>query len=120
MAPVEAGNLGMEARLLELRDSIAALCRRHGVTRLEVFGSAADGSFDAGRRSDYDFIARFGEAGDESLARRFLAFGDALEQVLGRKVDLMTDHEIANPYLRAAVQATRTTVYVESPAEAPA
>lgn len=53
-----------------------------------------------------------------SMARRFLGFSDALEALLERKVDLMTDHRIANPYLRAAVDASRKMVYAESPFEA--
>jgi len=43
--------------LLEHREAIARVCREHGVERLEVFGSAADGSFDPGR-SDFDLIVR--------------------------------------------------------------
>jgi hypothetical protein len=108
----------METALVAQRERIAELCRRHGVTRLEVFGSAVDGSFDP-QRSDYDFIACFSERPDTSLARRFVDFGEALEQLLGRGVDLMTDHRIENPYLRAAVQATRTALYDESAAQAP-
>ena len=46
----------MEAHLTACRDQLADLCRHHGVVRLEVFGSAVDGTFDA-QRSDYDFIA---------------------------------------------------------------
>lgn len=107
----------MEAQLVARRDQIAELCRRHGVCRLEVFGSAVDATFDP-QHSDYDFIARFVPAPDMSLGRRFLGFGDALEAMLGRKVDLMTDHEIENPFLRAAVNATRTLLYDESPSEA--
>ena len=107
----------MEAQLVLCREQIAGLCGRHGVTRLEVFGSAADGTFDA-KRSDYDFIARFAADPDSSLAKRFIAFSEALEHLLGRKVDLMTDHLIDNPYLRSAVNATRTTIHDESPAEA--
>jgi predicted nucleotidyltransferase len=107
----------MEAALSAQRDAIAELCRTHGVLRLEVFGSAVDGSFDP-QRSDYDFIARFADLPQTSLARRFIDFGDALERLLGRSVDLMTDHPIENPYLRAAVQATRTTLYDESAAKA--
>ena len=106
----------MEAQLVSRRPDLAALCRDHRVTKLEVFGSAMDGSFDP-EHSDYDFIARFAADPHASLARRFVAFGDALEHILGRKVDLMTDHEIDNPYLRASVNATRTTLYDESAAE---
>ena len=47
-----------------------------------------------------------------------LGFNEALEQLLERPVDLMTDHRIENPFLRAAVNASRKTVYAEPPAEA--
>jgi predicted nucleotidyltransferase len=109
----------VEPQLAAQRDAIAALCRAHGVLALEVFGSAADGRFDPAR-SDYDFIARFAPDESRSLARRFVAFSEALEVLLGRPVDVMTDHPIENPYLRAAVAATRRLVYAESPAQTPA
>jgi len=59
------------------RDEIVALCRAYGVERPEFFASAADGRFDA-QRSDYDFIVRLAQRPQESLARRYLGFIDAL------------------------------------------
>jgi predicted nucleotidyltransferase len=110
----------LEPRLAAQRDAIAALCRTYGVTVLDVFGSAADGRFDP-LSSDYDFIARFAPRDDgDSLGRRYVAFSEALESLLGRPVDVMTDHPIANPYLRAAVAASRRPFYVEPAAEASA
>lgn len=109
----------IEPRLVAQHDAIARLCQAHGVLVLEVFGSAADGRFDAAR-SDYDLIARFVPDASQSLARRFVAFSEALEALLGRPVDLMTDHPIENPYLSAAVAATRRLVYAQPTAEAPA
>ncbi len=96
---------------------VGKLCRRFGVMRLEVFGSASVGAFDP-FASDYDFIARFVPQPSVSMGQRFLGFSEALETLLERPVDLMTDRPIENPYLRAAVDATRTTVYDESPSEA--
>lgn len=84
---------------------------------LEVFGSAASGDFDPAS-SDYDFIATFSAQPGVSMARRFLGLSDALETLLGRKVDLMSDHPIENPYLRAAVDASRTTIHADPAAEA--
>ncbi len=109
----------IEPRLAAQRVAIAGLCRAHGVVALDVFGSAADGRFDPAR-SDYDFIARFAAREDGSLARRYVAFSEALEALLGRRVDVMTDHPIDNPYLRAAVAASRRAFYVESAAQASA
>jgi len=44
--------------LAEHLEPLRELCRRFGVERLEVFGSAAKGTFDPAT-SDLDFIARF-------------------------------------------------------------
>ena len=107
----------MEAKLVSQHAAIAGLCRQFGVSHLEVFGSASTGDFDPAS-SDYDLIARFSVQPGVSMARRFLGFSDALEALLESRVDLMTDHVIANPYLRAAVDASRTVVYAETPAEA--
>lgn len=97
--------------------AIAALCQAHGVARLEVFGSAADGRFDEAR-SDYDFIARFEPDESRSLAGRYVSFCEALEALLGRHVDVMTDRPIENPYFRRAVDASRRDIYVRSVAQA--
>lgn len=45
----------MISELTEHRDEVVALCRRFGVRRLDVFGSATSGEFDPGR-SDIDFL----------------------------------------------------------------
>ena len=103
--------------LIDHHDAIVALCRAHGVERLEVFGSAADGRFDA-QRSDFDFIVRLAQQPEESLARRYLGFIDALEALLGRHVDVLGDGPIDNPYLRHAVNASRRVLHDEAPAQA--
>lgn len=106
----------IEHELLQRREAIAALCRAHGIASLEVFGSAAEGRFDPAR-SDYDFIVRFAPRARESLGRRYIAFSEALERLLGRSVDVMTDHPIENPYLRAAVDSSRRLLYANPAAE---
>lgn len=105
--------------LLAHHDQIVALCRRYGVERLEVFGSAADGRFDPAR-SDFDVIARMAPDPKASLARRYLGFIDAIEALLGRPVDVLSDGPIENPYLRHAVNAPRRTLHAEPAAHAPA
>jgi hypothetical protein len=102
--------------LIDHHDAIVALCRAYGVERLEVFGSAADGRFDA-QRSDFDFIVRLAQRPEDSLARRYLGFIDALEALLGRHVDVLGDGPIENPYLRHAVNVSRRVLHDEAPAQ---
>ena len=77
----------MVPAILEHREEIADLCRRYGVIRLEVFGSAARGTdFDADR-SDIDFMIDLGERSLTLTA--YLDLKDELEALFGRSVDLI-------------------------------
>jgi predicted nucleotidyltransferase len=100
----------MLADIEEKRDALAALCRRYGVARLEVFGSAVRGlDFDP-KRSDFDFLVEF-ESSELSPLEQFFGFAAALEDLLGRPVDLVEPSAIRNPYLRAAINRSREVVY---------
>jgi len=94
------------------RTSIAELCRRHEVRRLELFGSAARGDFQPAK-SDLDFVVQFARTGYTGYADAFLEFAEALEELFGRKVDVLTERMIRSPHFRAAVDATRQVVYEE-------
>ena len=93
------------------RAEIAALCRRYEVTRLEVFGSAARGADFDPDASDADFLVEFDRAGGLSSLDRYFGFAEALEQVLGRPVDLVEPSAVKNPFLRAAIERSKELIY---------
>jgi predicted nucleotidyltransferase len=86
-----------------------ALCRTCGVERLALFGSATSEAFDAAA-SDLDVTVRFADT-SPGYADRYLDFAEALEELFGRDVDLVTERSISNPYFRQSVDATREVVY---------
>ena len=93
------------------RADLARLCRRFGVQRLSVFGSAANGNF-ASDSSDLDFLASFADrAPTGEYADRYLDFADALEALFQRRVDLVSEQAVRNPYFRAQVERTKQVVY---------
>ena len=92
------------------RDAVADLCRRLGVKRLEVFGSAAREDF-AVARSDIDFLVEFDEAADDTPLKSFFGLKDALEQLFGRSVDLLMPAAVHNPYIQASIDRSRQLVY---------
>ena len=96
---------------LTRRKSWANLCRRHGVARLEVFGSAARGTDFDPRTSDADFLVEFRVDGGRVPLRQYFDFADALRRTLGRSVDLVESGAVRNPYLRAAIDRSRELVY---------
>ena len=91
------------------REQMAVVCRRFGVRRLEVFGSAAAGGFDP-LRSDVDLLVQFDETGADPLDEYF-GLKAQLEVVLQRPVDLLVAGTVRNPYVLAGVNASRQLVY---------
>ena len=99
-------------------DAIGELCRRYGVRKLEVFGSAATGEFDP-EKSDIDLIVNFAES-PERLTDRFLGLADELERLFGRRVDLIIDKPFENPYFRYSVKKSRSIVFESADSKAAA
>jgi predicted nucleotidyltransferase len=107
----------MIALVEQNKHDLTALCRRFNVERLDLFGSAATGSFQPAS-SDLDFVVRFSSASAGGYLDRYLDFAEALEQIFQRPVDLLTERAIRNPYFRCNVEATRQSVYEQRDEEA--
>ena len=88
---------------------IVALCERYGVVRLELFGSAAKGTFDAAT-SDLDVVVDLGVYGPD-VAKRHLRFAESLEALFGRPVDLLTVPSIRSQYFITELDTTRQVLY---------
>lgn len=100
----------MHASIEKHRAEIEELCRRYGVRTLDVFGSATTDGFDEDR-SDVDFIVDFSEAARRNYFHAYFDLKEALEALLGRRVDMMTAGPIRNPFLRRGVEETREPLY---------
>ena len=100
----------MHPAISERRGEIADLCRRFGVRRLEAFGSAARSSDFDPATSDADFVVEFSPDSGLPALRQYVGFAAALQDLLGRQVDLV-DGAIRNPYMRAAVERDRELVF---------
>ena len=95
-------------------EALPALCRRFGVRRLDLFGSAATGgSFDPGR-SDLDFLVAFDDDDlpPSAYAEAYFGLHAALEELFGRPVDLLTEPALANPHLRRRIEAERRPLFL--------
>lgn len=92
------------------RAAIEALCRRYGVRRLELFGSAATGQFGP-EHSDLDFLVEFEQLPSGEFFRCYFDLLEALQELLGRKVDLVSPRAIQNRFMLAAVNRARIPLY---------
>ncbi|MBN1508941.1 MAG: nucleotidyltransferase family protein [Sedimentisphaerales bacterium] len=81
----------------EKRDDILNVAAKHGACNLRVFGSAARG--DDRPDSDVDFLVEVGETTSSWFPAGLIL---DLEQVLGRRVEIVTDEGL-NPHVRDRV-----------------
>ena len=97
--------------ITQKREKIAEHCRRLNVRRLDIFGSAAMGTFNP-ETSDLDFLVEFTDSDRPGILKRYLDLAESLEALFDRKVDLVTvaaSHK--KPRFRANVEASKELVY---------
>ena len=100
----------MVTTLENKRDVIAALCRKYGVVRMDVFGSAIRDDFRVGE-SDIDLLADFGDQDPFELIDAYFGLLDELRALLGPRVDLVMSDAIKNRYIRAEIERTKQALY---------
>lgn len=86
------------------------LCQKYDVGAMYAFGSAGREDFDA-VRSDIDVLVEVDENDPLEKGEKLLGLWDALEAYFGRRVDLLTESSLQNPYLRKQVEATKKQIY---------
>lgn len=94
---------------------IAELCRRYGVHRLELFGSATTDAF-APRTSDFDFLLEF-DANPSNLFTRYFGLKESLEALYDREVDLVMVGAMNNLFFIDSAKKTRQLVYAAKDAK---
>lgn len=92
------------------QESIHQLCRRYGVTRLDVFGSALRDDFRPGE-SDLDLLIEFGPMEGYQKAIAYFDLLDELQSLLDVEVDLVMKGALTNPYLSQEIEQSRQLLY---------
>jgi len=91
-------------------DAIADACRRHGVKRLFLFGSAIGSEFDP-NRSDVDFLVVFHAQERRGFDDVYFKLLEELRTLIGRPVDLVEASALRNPYMIASINRTKQMLY---------
>ncbi len=86
------------------------LCQNHDVKFLYAFGSSATEMFDP-IKSDIDLLVEIDSSDPLDRGEKLMSLWDKFESFFGRKVDLLTDSSIKNPYLRNSIDSTKVLIY---------
>lgn len=100
----------MKRILEENLPALTGLCEKYGVARLEIFGSAAADTFNAGT-SDLDFLVTFKTLAHMNAADQYFGLLAELEILFNRRIDLVMERAMKNPYFIKSVEQNRRTLF---------
>ncbi len=101
---------GMIDLIATHRAELEALCRKYHVRTLELFGSAADGTWDPAH-SDLDFLVEFLPEAAGRMFHGYFELKDELGRLFGRGVDIVMPGAVRNPYFLQEVNRQRKVLY---------
>ena len=101
-------------KLIELNiEKIYELCRKYKVKTLSVFGSILTDRFND--ESDVDLLVDFEPFDPDNLefdyVTNYIDLVESLENLLGRKVDLVIESGLRNKYFIANLNRTKQLIY---------
>lgn len=87
-------------------------CNKHHVKSLYLIGSATDES-EFSDNSDIDFLYRFqkNEISEDDYADNYFSLLFTLEKLLNRKIDLVPEEKLKNPYFIRSINQTKVKLY---------
>jgi len=92
------------------RNNLVRLCKAHKVGKLYAFGSSVTDRFNP-NLSDIDVVVKIDIADPADRGDALLSLWDKLEILFKRKVDLLTEDSIKNPYLKKNIDQTKKLIY---------
>jgi predicted nucleotidyltransferase len=96
--------------ILKDQKGFSILCKNHKVKYLYAFGSSVNDKFDF-TKSDIDLLVEIDTNDPIDRGEKLIALWDLFEVFFQRKVDLLTESSIRNPFLRKSVDLTKVLIY---------
>ena len=91
------------------KEKLFELCQKYSVLKLYAFGSVLSNSFN--NESDIDLIVELQNFSPVEKGENLMKLWSELEYLFLRKVDLLTNKNIKNPYLKKEIDKTKTLLY---------
>ena len=99
----------MNSILKNQLDTIRSLCERYRVKTLYVFGSVLTPNFDT--YSDIDLLVDFLDQDALQYASNYFQFKFELEKLFNRKIDLLEERALKNPYFIENINQRKQLLY---------
>jgi len=99
----------MKVGKFEVEDELFIdIIKKYDIAEVSLFGSALREDFNSS--SDFDLLIVFNNSQDKSLLD-IVDLKNELEEVLGRKVDIVEKEALKNPYRKEQILQTAKVIY---------
>ena len=88
---------------------IKKLCKTYDVKTMHFFGSVCTDKFND--ESDIDILISFKDISIEKYTDNYFELHYKLEDLFKRKIDLLTERSLSNPYFIESVEETKELLY---------
>ena len=99
----------MNSILKNQLDTIRSLCEHYRVKTLYAFGSVLTPNFDT--HSDIDLLVDFLDQDALQYASNYFQFKFELEKLFNRKIDLLEERALKNPYFIENINQKKQLLY---------
>ncbi len=100
----------MQSIIEKKKENLIEYCKLFNINRMYIFGSAASGIFK--KESDLDFLISFSDKiSIEQYTDNYFALHYKLSELFGRKIDIITENSLSNPYFIESVNASKELIY---------
>ena len=90
-------------------NKLIKLCKKHKVAKLWVFGSVITDKFT--KESDVDLIVTFDNVDLQNYADNYYDFKFSIEELFNRKIDLLEEKAIKNPFFKKSINYSKELIY---------
>ncbi len=90
-------------------DELKQLCKDYDVKSMYAFGAVCTDLFDD--KSDIDFMIIFEDNSVVRNSSKYVELHYRLQELFGRRIDLLTDLSLSNPYTRDRLEQTKQLIF---------
>lgn len=86
------------------------MCKAHNVKTLYAFGSSVTDRFDPAS-SDIDLLVEIDTSDPIERGEKLMDLWEKFENFFQRKVDLLTNKSLRNPFLKKSIDSSKVLIY---------
>ena len=90
-------------------NKIRNICKKYDIKKMYLFGSVCTEHFN--ETSDIDILIEFKDISFEKYTDNYFELHYELEKLFKRKIDLVTNKSLTNPFLIESIEETKELLY---------